>query len=311
MIRLRDAFIEALTRRAETDDDVFLLVGDLGFGVIEDFESKFPNRFLNAGVAEQNMAGMAAGLASQGFKPFIYSIANFPTFRCLEQIRNDISHTGLPVVIVSVGAGFSYGNLGYSHYALEDLAIMRALPGMRVLSPADTLEVKMCMDLISNDPRPTYLRLGKNGESHVHPGGSQISLQRNELRAGREILVLATGSISKVAYDALEAIDPDQERFYLSSVPVVKPLYLDFELVRRFKRIVTIEEHSVVGGLGSAVLEFLNNHDIQAKTTVIAVPDSVISEQGSSDYMRNRFGLSQVEIEVRLSELLGDAGFRI
>lgn len=119
---------------AEEDKDVFLMVGDLGFGVVETFETKFPEQYLNAGVAEQNMAGMAAGLASQGFKPFIYSIANFPTFRCLEQIRNDIAHTGLPVVIVSVGAGFSYGNLGYSHYALEDVAIMRALPGMRVLS---------------------------------------------------------------------------------------------------------------------------------------------------------------------------------
>ena len=301
--RLRDAFINALNRRAESDRDVFLLVGDLGFGVVEDFESKFPRQYLNAGVAEQNMAGMAAGLASQGFKPFIYSIANFPTFRCLEQIRNDIAHTGLPVVIVSVGAGFSYGNLGYSHYALEDMAIMRALPGMRVLSPADALEVEICMDLIQADPKPTYLRLGKNGESLIHSNGSELYLHQNDIRVGQKILVLATGSISKVAFDALEVLDPNQETFHLSTVPVVKPLNLDLNLLRRFNQIVSIEEHSVIGGLGSSVLEFLNAHDIHTKTTVIGVPDSGIFDQGSSDYMRAKSGLSQKQIEKRLSKL--------
>lgn len=288
---------------AEVDRDVFLLVGDLGFGVVETFEKNFPGQYLNAGVAEQNMAGMAAGLASQGFKPFVYSIANFPTFRCLEQIRNDIAHTGLPVVIVSVGAGFSYGNLGYSHYALEDIAIMRALPGMRVLSPGDPQEVADCMRLIQEDPRPTYLRLGKNGESSLIESVTGVTGFQRRIRKGRQILVLATGSIAKTVDDALEVIDPDQEIFSLETVPQLKPLGLEFDRVSNFRTIVTVEEHSVIGGLGSAVLEFFNDHNHSVKTLLLGVPDAVISNQGSSEYMRSLAGLSQGELERRLGDV--------
>jgi transketolase len=301
---MRDAFIRALTRSAEADQDVFLMVGDLGYGVIEDFETRFPAQFLNAGVAEQNMAGMAAGLASQGFKPFIYSIANFPTFRCLEQIRNDIAHANLPVVIVSVGAGFSYGNLGYSHYALEDLAIMRALPGMRVLSPSDSHEVEFCMNLIRRDPRPTYLRLGKNGEPTLHGRSYGETQTSSILRSGKTVAILTTGSISKAVESALISIDPNQEHFYLVTVPQVKPLNVDFDVLRDFKLWVTVEEHSIVGGLGSAVLERANELSIHVRTVMFGVPDQVLHEQGSTEYMRMRAELSQQDLERRLLDLL-------
>lgn len=290
---------------AEVDKDVFLLVGDLGFGVVETFEKNFPGQYLNAGVAEQNMAGMAAGLASQGFKPFIYSIANFPTFRCLEQIRNDIAHTGLPVVIVSVGAGFSYGNLGYSHYALEDIAIMRALPGMRVLSPGDPQEVAYCMRLIQEDPKPTYLRLGKNGESPLPAAGQGGGIYSRRLRNGGRILVMVTGSISKSVYDALEVVDPDQTIFCLETVPVLKPLDVDLHRLAPFRMIVTVEEHSVIGGLGSAMLEFLNARGHNVKIVVLGVPDELISAQGSSEFMRSLSGLSQTQLEKRFREISG------
>jgi transketolase len=300
---MRDAFIDSLTRMAEADPDVFLLVGDLGFGVVESFERNFPGQYLNAGVAEQNMAGMAAGLASQGYKPFIYSIANFPTFRCLEQIRNDIAHTGLPVVVVSVGAGFSYGNLGYSHYALEDIAIMRALPGMRVLSPADAIEVALCMDIIQNDPKPTYLRLGKNGETPVNVSDNSGGKAAKRIRNGSRDLVLVTGSIAKSVYDALEVVDPHQTTFALETVAVLKPFGMNLDRVAPFKTIVTVEEHSVIGGLGSAMLEFLNACDHNVKTVVLGVPDELISTQGSSEYMRSFAGLSQTHLETRFREI--------
>ena len=140
---MRNSFIEELSKIALTDDKVFLIVGDLGFGVVEGFEEKYPDQFLNAGVAEQNMMGMAAGLASAGYKVFVYSIGNFPTFRCLEQIRNDVCYHSLNVTIVSIGAGLSYGPLGYSHHAIDDIGVMRALPGMTIYNPADPIETKL------------------------------------------------------------------------------------------------------------------------------------------------------------------------
>jgi transketolase len=206
-------------------------------------------------------------------------------------------------VIVSVGAGFSYGNLGYSHYALEDIAIIRALPGMRVLSPADPQEVADCMRLIQDDPKPTYLRLGKNGESPINGSGARDSLFQRRIREGQQILVLATGSITKTVQNALEVIDPEQKIFCLETVPQLKPLGLEFGRVSRFKTIVTVEEHSVIGGLGSAVLEFLNEHDHNVKTVVLGVPDDLILHQGSSEYMRSLSGLSQGELEKRLGDV--------
>ena len=166
---MRTAFIEELTAQARLNPAIFLVVGDLGYSVIEPFAAEFPDRFLNAGVAEQNMAGLAAGLASEGFHVFTYSIANFPTLRCLEQIRNDICYHNLPVTSVAVGAGLAYGNLGYSHHAVQDIAIFRTLPNLRLLSPADPGEARGAVQWLSANPCPSYLRLGKAGEKHLSP----------------------------------------------------------------------------------------------------------------------------------------------
>ena len=159
---MRDAFLRSLITLAETDDRVALLTGDLGFGVVEKFGTKFPDRFWNCGVAEQSMIGIAAGLAKSGMRPFVYSIANFPTFRCLEQIRNDICYHNLPVTIVSVGAGLGYGTLGYTHHGIEDIAALRSLPNISIYSPSDPIDVANVVTRISQNPAPTYLRLGKN-----------------------------------------------------------------------------------------------------------------------------------------------------
>ena len=166
---MRTAFINELVIQAETDSSLFLVVGDLGYSVVEPFANQFPDRFLNAGVAEQNMTTVAAGLASEGYHVFTYSIANFSTLRCLEQIRNDICYHNLSVTVVAVGGGVAYGNLGYSHHAVQDIAALRSMPNMTVLSPADPGEAAGCVRYAIDKRRPSYLRLGKAGEKILHP----------------------------------------------------------------------------------------------------------------------------------------------
>ena len=207
---MRNAFISNLTELASTDESIFLVVGDLGYGVVEIFENKFPSRFLNAGIAEQNMIGLSAGLAKSGYKVFVYSIANFPTLRCLEQIRNDVCYSDLDVTIVSVGAGFSYGVLGYSHFAIEDISVMRTLPGINILSPSDPIEVKSAVKFALSNPGPKYLRLGKNGEQVIH-SVNDISLESPiEIHNGDKFCLLVTGSI---AMEALIAVKKFKEEF--------------------------------------------------------------------------------------------------
>ena len=165
---MRTAFINQLTEEAKNNDKIFLIVGDLGFSVVEEFADLFPDRFLNAGIAEQNMIGVAAGLAKEGYNVYVYSIGNFPTLRCMEQIRYDVAYHNLSVKIVSVGAGYAYGSLGASHHATEELGMMRVIPNMVVCSPGDPVEAKAITTLSANYDGPMYLRLGKAGEAIVH-----------------------------------------------------------------------------------------------------------------------------------------------
>jgi transketolase len=302
---MRDAFIRAISEKATEHPEIFLMVGDIGYGVVENFRENFPSQFLNAGVAEQNMTGMAAGLASKGRKVFTYSIANFPVFRCLEQIRNDVAYNNLPVTVVSVGAGLSYGTLGYSHHALEDIAAMRIFPNMRVFSPADSAEVDACVDEIIREPRPTYLRLGKNGEPKVHRNRVTSVIEPLELAAGNSILVLATGSIANEAARAVEMLNTALGPiFSLFSVPQVKPLHLHNISLNTYSAVVTIEEHSVVGGFGSAVLESLAETRVLIPTFVFGVKDQQSYLVGAADFLRERQGLDVESLTRRLSDVL-------
>ncbi len=182
---MRNAFIDELINQADINDRVMLIVGDLGYSVIEPFAKRFPKQFINAGVAEQNMMSLAAGLASEGYHVFVYSIGIFPTFRCAEQIRNDIDYHQLPVTIVTVGGGLAYGNLGYSHHAVQDYGLMRLMPNMLIASPGDPMEVRACMRYISQNKQPTYLRLGRSGELCIHSSVPEIRPgQWNKVKIG-------------------------------------------------------------------------------------------------------------------------------
>lgn len=238
------------------------MVGDLGFSVVEAFREEFPDRFINAGVAEQNMMGVAAGLASEGCHVFVYSIANFPTFRCAEQIRNDIDYHNLPVTIVSVGGGLVYGNLGYSHHALQDYALMRTLPNMLIAAPGDSMETRACLRYLVNKPQPSYLRLGKSEINSIHSEipiimpGEWIPIL---VKKSAKKIFLTTGGILDFAYKSIN-VDKLGGDCSLYSVPLwsMKTKAEQIKNVSRYDKIITLEDHLEDGGFGSWMLEALS-----------------------------------------------------
>ncbi len=300
---MRTAFIQELIEQARRREELFLVVGDLGFSVVEPFAAEFPNRFLNAGVAEQNMTGVAAGLASEGYHVFTYSIANFPTLRCLEQIRNDLCYHALPVTVVSVGAGMAYGNLGYSHHALQDLAIMRALPELTVLSPADPGETRECVQWLAANPRPSYLRVGKAGEPDLHrvrgvaAGPMQVALGR------ADFALVATGSILRVALEAVPLLAQQGLQPPVYSCPWLQPVCSAFfEQLHGFRTIFVLEEHLATGGLSATLREHL---PYGVRVVPLAVPRQVLGRVGSQEYLRRQAGLDATGVA---AAVLKDAG---
>jgi transketolase len=256
---MRTAFINELIAQARTHPEIFLVVGDLGFSVVEPFAQEFPNRFLNAGVAEQNMTGIASGLAAEGFHVFTYSIANFPTVRCLEQIRNDICYHQLPVTVVSVGAGVAYGNLGYSHHAVQDIAIMSTLQPVTVLSPADPGEARECVQWLAVNPRPSYLRIGKAGENKLHDACALTPEPILVRQGSNSTAIIATGSILKVAIElAVQGESRGLPCTPVYSCPWLHPANPEtFASLRQYRKIVVLEEHLPQGGLASILRENL------------------------------------------------------
>ena len=240
---------------------IVLVVGDLGFGVVTRFMQELPKQFVNAGVAEQNMTGLATGMALSGKVVFTYSIANFPTLRCLEQIRNDVCYHNANVKIVAIGAGMAYGPLGISHHATEDIAIMRSLPNMTIVAPNDPVETKEChIRLIVEHEGPCYLRLGRAGEPTVHIANIEFQLGRAiTLREGNDLAIIATGGLLKNALIAADNLIWQGIRARGLSMHTIKPLDNSAILVaaKETPIMITVEEHTIVGGLGGAVAEIL------------------------------------------------------
>ena len=296
---MRTAFIQQLLVEARRDPKVFLAVGDLGFSVVEPFMEEFPDRFLNVGVAEQNMAGVAAGLASEGYHVFTYSIGNFPTLRCLEQIRNDICYHQLDVTVVAVGGGMAYGNLGYSHHAVQDIAIMRTLPGIRVFAPGDPGETRECVQWQVRHPGPAYLRLGKAGEPLLH---DVRGIERGPLHVrhgSASTAVVSTGGMLKTAIDVHEKLKKENVLIDVYSLPWLKPLSSEFlaPLVK-YRKIISLEEHVAEGGLSAVLREQLPQGSILLS---LCVPERTSNCVGSQEYLRDTSGLgvSQVAEAVR------------
>jgi transketolase len=292
---MRTAFINTLRDVARTDERVWLLTGDLGYSVLEPFAEEFPDRYVNVGVAEQNMTGIAAGLAHSGKIVFTYSIANFPTLRCLEQIRNDVCYHRLPVKVVSVGGGYAYGAQGFTHHGLEDIGIMRAMPGMTVVAPGDPLETSAAVAQLVSRPGPAYLRLGKAGEPVVHRDIKDFNLGRAiVVREGKDFTVISTGGMLDHCNRTLAAMETsDGLRGTLLSMHTVKPVDRDAIVAAALGSplIVTAEEHSVTNGLGSAVAEVLATLDERrARFRQFGVPDAVSTRAGSQAFLRGLAG---------------------
>jgi transketolase len=297
---MRTAFIKTLFDLAQEDERIMLVVGDLGFGVVTEFMKHLPNQFVNAGVAEQNMTGMAAGMALCGKKAFTYSIANFPTLRCLEQIRNDICYHDADVKVVSVGGGMAYGSLGISHHATEDLAILRALPNITVVAPGDPVEARLATQALVQHDGPAYLRLGRNGEDILHAEDPPFQLGKAILlRQGGDITLIATGSLLQEALRAADTLDGLGLNACVLSMHTIKPLDKDAVLAAATDTdaIFTIEEHSIIGGLGGAVAETLLEADIRPRYfRRIGLQGEFSSIVGDQDYLRTQFGLDAVGI---------------
>ena len=293
---MRTSFVNQLLDEARKNEKIFLLVGDLGYHVVEPFAQEFPDRFINVGIAEQNMAGIAAGLAMTGYNVYIYSIGNFPTLRCLEQIRNDIAYHKANVKVVSVGAGYAYGSLGATHQATEEIGAIRVIPNMVVATPGDPIEARAIAKLSSNYEGPMYIRLGKAGEKIVHKEDS-IRLKIGDISPihllyGNKTAVLACGNILDAAF---HQIDDESLPYDLYSIPFVKPIdvgQLKSIVEKHPDGIITIEEHQKSCGMGSAVVEMINDLYADGKLSTypkinrIAIPDEFAGVVGTQQYLR-------------------------
>lgn len=304
---MRDTFVRTLIALAKENPNIELITGDLGFGVLKPFWERLPDQFINAGIAEQNMTSAAAGMALEGKTVFTYSIGNFPTLRCLEQIRNDCAYHGANVKIVCVGGGFVYGSLGMSHHATEDIAVMRALPGVAVLCPGDLVEAEEATKAIAKYPGTCYLRLGRGGEKRIHDHIDNFEIGKAiKIHDGEKIAIFSTGAIFEEVADA-EAILAEHDIYpAVYTFPTVKPI--DRAVIARcaadFDMIVTVEEHNIVGGFGSAVAEVLAELPERARLLRIGIHDTYSSIVGSQKYLRSQFGLDSGGIATQVLEAL-------
>lgn len=305
---MRNTFIATLAEIAEQDPNVWLLCGDLGFSVLEPFAARIPGRYLNIGVAEQNMAGIAAGIALSGKSVFIYSIGNFPTLRCLEQLRNDVCYHGADVKVVSVGAGFAYGSQGYTHHAIEDVAVMSALPGMEVFVPCDPLEVRGITRMIAASGRPSYLRLSRSGEPALHQAEPADLRTPQFLRPQSDVVILASGPIASACLAASDALAKDDISVSVASAACVKPLDEGFvrNIAQSARLIVTVEEHILHGGLHASVAACLASERGRPPVLGFGIPDMAgkISFAGERDALLRHADLSAAAIERRIRAAL-------
>ena len=297
---MRDTFVRALTELAAADPSIFLITGDLGFGVLTDFARTFPRQYLNIGVAEQNMTGVATGMALEGRTVFTYSIGNFPTLRCLEQIRNDACYHEANVKIVSVGCGMSYGPLGISHHATEDIAILRALPNITVLSPCDLWEAEQATRAVASHSGPALLRLDKSAAPESVRLGESFQLGKaRTIREGRDVTLVATGGILGEAMAAADLLSLQAIHCRILSMHTLKPLDIEALCAAATETdgIVTVEEHTVEGGLGGAVAENLLEAGVIPRFFLrVGLRGGFSSIVGSQQYLRKVYSLDAQSI---------------
>jgi transketolase len=308
---MRNAFADEVTRLGREDPRLVLLSGDIGNKLFDKFREHSPSRFFNCGVAEANMMGVAAGLALNGLRPVVYTITPFTTTRCFEQIRVDVCYHDAPVIIVGTGAGLSYAELGPTHHSLEDLAILRTLPGMTVLAPCDAVELRGLLRAALRQEGPVYMRIGKKGEPIIHERPVEVAIGRAiTVRQGERVCLVSTGNIMPVVLEAAtllagHGIPPRVESFH-----TVKPLDEQrlAEVFATAALVVSVEEHGRVGGLGGSIAEWLASQSgTPARLLSFGTADTFLHQIGSQDYARRRFGLQAEAITQQVLAALGRA----
>ncbi len=311
---MKQAFIESLSALAQKDSRIFLVVGDTGFRLVESFQEQFPKQFLNVGIAEQNMIGVATGLALEGYCVFTFAIANFTTLRCFEQIRNDATYHQCNVKLVGIGGGFSYGTLGFTHHATEDLALMRALPNVAVVNPCNSIETKFAVQQIAAHPGVAYLRLERE-HPLLEKQNPIIDFKLGKvrrLREGHDFTLLVTGAIAGEAFIAAEKLKEDLGiEVRVESVHTLAPLDRAgiLNAVRETQKVLTLEEHSTTGGLGSAVSELLMEEGILPKKFIrLGIREGYAKRVGDAAYLRRQNGIDAAAIQQRVREAVSTSG---
>lgn len=303
---MRDTFVKTLLEIAKKDKNVYIVTGDLGFGVLRPFWEELPDQIINAGIAEQNMTSIAAGLALQGKIVYTYSIGNFPTLRCIEQIRNDCAYHDANVKVVCVGGGFVYGSLGMSHHATEDIAIMRALPNVTVVAPGDLVEAACATKAIYETPGTCYLRLGRGGEKQIHESIENFEIGKAiKIQDGEKIAIFSTGAIFDEVDEACKTLSEEGIKPIVYTFPTVKPIDKDviLECAREYDTIITVEEHNLSGGFGSAVAEVLSEESsLKAKLVRVALDDRYSCIVGSQKYLRQQYAIDSKAIIEKVKE---------
>ncbi|HWB58592.1 MAG TPA: transketolase C-terminal domain-containing protein [Chthoniobacteraceae bacterium] len=304
---MRNAFAKEITELAQKDERIVLLSADIGNRLFDDFKAKCPNRFYNCGVAEANMIGVAAGLALSGLRPVCYTITNFVTYRCMEQIRVDLCYHDQPVIVVGTGSGLSYASLGGTHQSCEEMGMLRLLPCLAVVAPADSNEVRAGLRAALRQKGPVYMRIGKKGEPNVHSGIPEFTIGRAiDVRPGTDACILSAGTMLPVAVEAAELLDSRGCSTRVVSFHTIKPLdeALLSEVFSKYKVIATVEEHSVLGGLGGAVAEWLSDQKApHAQLRRFGTPDHFIHETCEQDSARKLSGLTAENIASTVASL--------
>jgi len=304
---MRTAFKNKLTDLANKNKDVMLLVNDVGFSVFEKFMELFPKQYLNMGISEQSMTGFAAGLAMEGKIPFLYSIIPFVTMRNFEQIRNDICYPNVNVKLIGIGAGFSYGTYGYTHYALEDIALLRTLPNLTIFSPADPQEAESVTEEAFKIKGPVYIRLGKNNEPNLYKKSKKIYKGKATwVKQGTDIAILATGTVLGIALQISETLEKKGISTAVFSFHTIKPLdnLLLEKLSKTMKGIFTIEEHYIQGGFGEMVSAIIAQTKNKVLFKSFGINQPIQNYIGTQSFMRGRNGLSEKKLVQEILKLI-------
>ena len=304
---MRNAFADEITQLAKVDTRIMLLSGDIGNKLFDPFKKVDSKRFLNCGIAEGNMMSVAAGLALNGLRPVVYTITPFTTTRCFEQIRVDVCYHEAPVIIVGTGSGLSYAELGPTHHSLEDLAIMRSLPGMQVIAPCDATEMRLALRAALQNSGPTYIRIGKKGEPAIHDPSISFEIGKAiTLKEGADVLILASGTLMSNVLAAASTLDDQGLSTQVASFHTIKPLDIDYlkQNLDGFKAIVTIEEHGKSGGLGGAVAEYISTLSSHPKHLRLGTEDEFMHEMGDQKYAQKKYGLDPIGISTQIKSFV-------